>query len=38
MLHKKGHLGHISQNPNDLCKIFFTSFNLCSLIILSKGN
>ena len=29
---------HISQYPNDLCKIFFTSFNLCSFMSPPKRN
>ena len=30
--------GYISQSPNGICKIVFTSLNLCSFIILPKGN
>ena len=29
---------HISQNPADLCKVFFTSFNLCSFVVFPRGN
>ena len=30
--------GHISHYPNDLCKIFFTSFNLNPFLFLYRGN